>query len=55
MNVGERPAVRDRTIIVYRGNHYGWRTGRGHRYGAYNHYGRADKVVIVKKRLEARE
>ena len=54
VNVGERPAVRHRTIIRHdRGNHYGWRNGRGHRYGARNHYGRADNVVIVKKRRPA--
>ena len=52
VSVGERPsAVHHRTIVRHdRGNHYGWRNGRSHRYGAYNHYGRADKVVIVKKR-----
>ena len=51
VSVGERPAVRHRTIVRHdRGNHYGWRNGRGHHYGAHNHYGRADNVVIVKKR-----
>ena len=54
VNVGERPAVRHRTIVRHdRGNHYGWRNGRGYRYGARNHYGRGDNVMIVKKRQPA--
>ena len=56
VSVGERPAVRHRTIVRHdRGNNYGWRNGRGHRYGARNHYGRADNVVIVKKRKPAKK
>ena len=56
VSVGERPAVRHRTIVRHdRGNHYGWRNGRGHHYGARNHYARADNLVIVKKRKPAKK
>jgi len=56
VSIGERPAVRERTVVRHdRGHHYGWRNGRGNRYGAHNHYGRGDNVVIVKKRKPARK
>jgi hypothetical protein len=55
VSIGERPAVRDRTIIRHdRGHHYGWRNNRGRHYGWRNHYGRGDNVVIVKKRKPAK-
>jgi hypothetical protein len=46
VSVGDRPAVRSRTVIR--------ESDRGYRRG-YRQYGRSDNVVIVKKRKPARK
>lgn len=53
VSVGDRPAVRSRTVI--RESDRGYHRGHRHGYRGHSHYGRGDNVVIVKKRKPARK